>query len=210
MEVGKGENKRKQRLFSCETMATSELPLGLQLKMLQQRETKATTSWKKRESKNKPVEASTKRPVGGFVKPPLNNQHKKGFDPRFEALCGKYENHHFRESYGFLNDLVDDEEKQLENRIKSTKDPEELEALERELSRLRKLHHRVLKETKNFKKDSKLRQVNGKQIFISQRKAKEESLKEKYESLKKEGKLKEFIEKRRKRQASKVSILLSS
>jgi len=43
-----------------------------------------------------------------------------------------------------------------------------LEALERELSRLRQFHHRVLKETKNFKKDSKLRQVNGKQIFISQ------------------------------------------
>ncbi|GJQ15418.1 hypothetical protein GpartN1_g7209.t1 [Galdieria partita] len=192
-------------------MAMANLPLGKE--RLQHNETsKAPSSagGKKKLAKNRPIEASTKRPVGGFVKNDSNSRRKKGFDPRFESLCGKYEKHHFSKSYSFLSDWVDKEQKQLESRLESTTDPKELNSLKREISRLKKLHNRVIKETKDRKKESKQRKTNGKQIFISQRKAKEETMKDKYEALKKSGKLKDFIEKRRKKQASKDRRLLPS
>jgi hypothetical protein len=59
-------------------------------------------------------------------------------------------------------------QKQLENRLEFTKDSVERNLLAKEVARLRKLHNRVLNETKNSKKESKLRQSNGKQVFISQ------------------------------------------
>ncbi|GJD05585.1 Ribosomal RNA processing protein 36 [Galdieria sulphuraria] len=185
--------------------------IGVQLQRLQQHnetsKAQGSTSWKKKSAKNRPVEAPTKRPIGGFEKASYS-QRKKGFDPRFESLCGKYERHHFNKSYGFLSDWIDEEQKQLESRLESTKDPMELNSLKIELSRLKKLRNRVLKETNNRRKESKLRQSSGKRIFISQRKANEESMKDKYEALKKSGKLKEYIEKRRKKQASKDRRLL--
>jgi hypothetical protein len=94
-------------------MADAHLSLGVHLSKLRKEENimeSPHTSRNKKSEKNKPMEASTRRPIGGFVQTPSSTGRKKGFDPRFESLCGKYEKHYFSRSYSFLGDWIEKEQ----------------------------------------------------------------------------------------------------
>lgn len=75
----------------------------------------------KRANKNRPREMSSKRPVKieKTVIPVKTNTPR---DPRFDPLCGTFDNKTFRENYGFLKDVKKKEIKELENEYKKVDD----------------------------------------------------------------------------------------
>jgi ribosomal RNA-processing protein 36 len=89
----------------------------------------------KRESKNKPMEMSSKRAVGR-LREVVELPAMKRRDPRFDQMSGKLNQDLFEKSYGFLDKYKQDEEQMLKAQMLKEKDPEEKERLQRVLMRM--------------------------------------------------------------------------
>ncbi|KAK9236851.1 hypothetical protein V1525DRAFT_405531 [Lipomyces kononenkoae] len=90
---------------------------------------------KKRVSKHAPQEVSAKRPVSRFrevIEVPKIVRR----DPRFESLSGKFDEAQFRKNYAFLHTYMDSELQDIAERIKKTKDTNEMQNLQREYQSL--------------------------------------------------------------------------
>jgi ribosomal RNA-processing protein 36 len=76
----------------------------------------------KKKNKDKPIEMSSKRPV-----PRLKSvfpQASKAFqprDPRFDPMCGELDRRHFRASYGFIDELRQNEIGALRKELQKVK-----------------------------------------------------------------------------------------
>ncbi|KAK2632127.1 hypothetical protein EUGRSUZ_L01965 [Eucalyptus grandis] len=87
----------------------------------------------KRANKNRPMEASWKKPVGRF-REVIQAPKKVARDPRFESLCGTLNVEGFKKRYGFLyeNELPA-ERKELQKQLKKSNDPDVIDELKSQI-----------------------------------------------------------------------------
>ncbi|XP_046402234.1 ribosomal RNA processing protein 36 homolog [Ischnura elegans] len=162
----------------------------------------------KRKNKNRPREMSSKVPVPLVPKIPAHKQRSR--DPRFDSLCGSFNERVFRNAYRFVDDIRLKEREQLKSRLKEESDPEGKEKLQYLLTRL---ENQDREEKRKREKEDRLRAEKESRInalrqgklpkFKSKAEAKVEELVDNYEKLKKTGKLRKHIEKQRKRNTQK-------
>lgn len=83
-------------------------------------ESKRKTEFK-RENKNRPREMSAKKPVSRF-KELVSVKKVIARDPRFDSLCGTFNEKAFKNAYAFINDLRANDLQTLKNELKETTD----------------------------------------------------------------------------------------
>ena len=172
----------------------------------------------KREHKHRPVEMSSKRPVSvlrdstlglgdgsGIVK------KKRGRDPRFDSLSGKYSEKAFKKRYSFVFDeKLPEERQELKETISKVKSETKKEKLQRKLQRitqqLKTEEARRKQETRRQKVlDAHWVATKGqtKKYHLKKSDIKKQELLLKYQELKDSGQLDKYMEKRRKKNAAK-------
>ncbi|KAL6010612.1 hypothetical protein ACLOJK_001047 [Asimina triloba] len=164
----------------------------------------ALESKPRRANKNRPMEMSSKKPVGRF-REVVQAPKKVARDPRFESLCGTLDT----DGYAPLASPSVQEEK-LQKLIKKSKDPKVIEELKTHISWIdkqlkagpsRSADAKILAEHK--KKEREAAKQGKRPFYLKKSEIRERKLIEKYNQLKAKGKLDAFIEKRRKRNAAK-------
>ncbi|XP_012536645.2 ribosomal RNA processing protein 36 homolog [Monomorium pharaonis] len=163
----------------------------------------------KRENKNRPREMSAKKPV------PIHNeliQVKKVIarDPRFDSLCGTFDEKAFRHSYAFINELRENDLKTLQKELKETTDPKTVKKIKYLIQRLenqlREEKRRREKEEKKWQEKKELLESvkrGEKPVFKKKSEKKVLDLVSQYEELKNTGKLKKHIQRLRKKNKHK-------
>ncbi|CAG8512064.1 23121_t:CDS:2 [Dentiscutata erythropus] len=88
--------------------------------------------------KHRPMEISSKKPVGRFRQIIEIPSHiKKRRDPRFDDLSGKFNEDLFEKSYSFLNEYKRSEIEEVKKSISKERDPEEKQKLQQLLNKLK-------------------------------------------------------------------------
>ncbi|KAM6941478.1 ribosomal RNA processing protein 36 homolog isoform 2-T2 [Lycodopsis pacificus] len=164
-------------------------------------------SRKKRLNKNRPMEISAKRRAP-FLRQVVSVRKPTSRDPRFDDLSGEYKPEIFEETFKFINDIKQRErEKQLKKTKKSNVQKEELEFLLKRMDnqeRARKNREQQRERELQFKRQQRERANQGaRPFFLKNSDKKKLQLAEKYQELKKSGKLESFLGKKRKRNAGK-------
>ncbi|XP_067001576.2 ribosomal RNA processing protein 36 homolog [Anabrus simplex] len=165
-----------------------------------------TKTYFKRENKNRPREMSSKIRPGPFQD--ITHPKKIVRDPRFDPLCGKFDEKVFSSAYSFIGDIKKRELEQLRTLMKKETDEKQktkirylitrMENQEREAARCHAKHERSKKE--HEEQIEMLR--NGEKPWFQKKSEKQLlDLVEQYHDLKKSGKLHKHIEKRRRRNA---------
>lgn len=154
----------------------------------------------KRENKNRPREVSAKRRE-------MRNQTRiVRRDPRFEESCGSFEEDQFKKDYAFLEQMKEKERKMIAKAARKEKDPEKKETLIKLKQRLvnqavsekqREAEKHLIEDLKNKKKEE-----TGK-AYVKRSDVKAALLIQKYQQLKRSGKLKKYLEKKRKKNVAK-------
>ncbi|XP_043969232.1 ribosomal RNA processing protein 36 homolog [Gambusia affinis] len=167
-------------------------------------------SSKKRLNKNRPMEISSKIPPS-FLRQVVPAKKSTRRDPRFDSLSGEYKPEIFEKTYKFINDLKHREKEVIKKQLKQTKTnrkkKEKLEFLLKRLDnqeRARLIQEQQRERELQFKKQQRERASQGEQpFFLKKSEKKKLQLAEKYQELKKSGKLENFLSKKRKRNAGK-------
>ncbi|XP_045478901.1 ribosomal RNA processing protein 36 homolog [Harmonia axyridis] len=165
----------------------------------------------KRANKNRPREMSSKirpREISSKKSTP-NRAPKKQImprDPRFDSMCGEYDEKSFRENFKFITNMRRNEKKQLEKELKDTEDPERVKQIKllvqrlgnqiREAEKREQLQLEKLEQSKEMKE--KL-EMGEKPLYKKKSEKKIEELLHKYDDLKKSNKLQKHIERRQKK-----------
>ncbi|KAL2634803.1 hypothetical protein R1flu_006282 [Riccia fluitans] len=161
----------------------------------------------KRANKNRPMEVTSKKPVGRF-REVIQAPKRVIRDPRFESLCGNFDENRFKSAYKFLYDeQLPAERQRLQKMISRGKADEEVK---KDLSwiekQLKEEEDRQKQTAKTSEQKSALKQVvrEGKKPYYPKKsELKKQELIEKYKELKSSGKLEKFMAKRRKKNAAK-------
>ncbi|XP_034044760.1 ribosomal RNA processing protein 36 homolog [Thalassophryne amazonica] len=164
----------------------------------------------KRLNKNRPVEISSKKPVP-FLCQVVPVKKTTMRDPRFDDLSGEYKPAIFETSYKFINDLRQREKevvkKELKKMKKNSQRKEKLQSLLKRMEnqeRVRKSRKEESERELQFKKQQREGAKQGlRPFFIKKSEKKKLQLAEKYQQLKKSGKLDTFLSKKRKRNTRK-------
>ncbi|XP_069023913.1 ribosomal RNA processing protein 36 homolog [Embiotoca jacksoni] len=168
------------------------------------------TRRKKRLNKNRPVEISAKKPVA-FLRQVVPVRKPTLRDPRFDDLSGEYKPEIFEKTYKFINDIKYREKEMVQKQLKKTKQNnqrrEKLQFLLKRMEnqeRARKSQELQRERELQLKRQQR-EQANqgGRPFFLKQSEKKKLQLAEKYQELKKGGKLESFLSKKRKRNAGK-------
>ncbi|XP_027085622.1 uncharacterized protein [Coffea arabica] len=138
-----------------------------------------------RANKNRPMEMSSKKRVSRY-REVIQVPKKVVRDPRFESLCGRLDVEGFKKRYGFL----------YENEFPGGKEDKQLKS-----AVSRRTDREILAEHK--KKEREAAKQGKKPYYLKKSEIRKEKLIDKYKELKASGKLESFIEKKRKRNASK-------
>ncbi|KAJ0047957.1 hypothetical protein Pint_16049 [Pistacia integerrima] len=163
-----------------------------------------------RANKNRPMEVSAKKPVSRF-REVVQAPKKVVRDPRFESLCGNLDVDGFRKRYDFLfeNNLPAEKE-ELKKQLKKTNDPDVVEELKKHISWIDKqLKFETAKSTdaavlsEHKKKEREAAKHGKRPFYLKKSEIRKQRLVEKYNKLKASGKLESFIEKKRRKNASK-------
>ncbi|RCV12594.1 hypothetical protein SETIT_2G281500v2 [Setaria italica] len=164
----------------------------------------------RRASKKRPMEISTK------MRPPklrevIQVPKKVVRDPRFEPIYGSVDKEGFRKRYNFLFDEDFPAEKQrLQEMIKKSKDPNAIEEMKSRVTWIDKqlkshprknVESEILRE--HIKKEREAAKAGKRPYYLKRSELRERKLINKYEELKEAGKLDAFMEKRRRKNASK-------
>lgn len=89
----------------------------------------------KRVNKNRPREMSSKRRIN--IKNKITQvKEQSNRDPRFDPLCGTFNETAFKDNYKFLYDIKKKEHKQLENELENTEDIDERKRIKFLMQRL--------------------------------------------------------------------------
>ncbi|XP_071651156.1 ribosomal RNA processing protein 36 homolog [Temnothorax longispinosus] len=163
----------------------------------------------KRENKNRPREISAKKPVPRYKE--LTRVKKVvSRDPRFDSLCGTFDEKAFRHSYAFINKLRENDLKTLQKELKETTDLKAIKKIKYLIQRLENQVREVKKrkekaEKKRQEKEELLESVKRgeKPIFKKKSEKKVLDLVSQYEELKNTGKLKKHIQRLRKKNKHK-------
>ncbi|KAJ3119662.1 rRNA biogenesis protein rrp36 [Nowakowskiella sp. JEL0407] len=166
----------------------------------------------KRASKHSPIEITSKRPVSRKREIVHTPKQILG-DPRFNPLTGQFNKGLFDQSYSFLNDYKNSEINELKKAVSKEKDPVKRESLNRTLQKMlsKQLAEKTEKRRQNIKKEWRKKQeqeiAEGKKknpYYLKKSDLKALELVEKFKDLKQSGaSLDKFLEKRRKRNATK-------
>uniref|UniRef100_A0A3B5APE2 rRNA biogenesis protein RRP36 n=1 Tax=Stegastes partitus TaxID=144197 RepID=A0A3B5APE2_9TELE len=171
------------------------------------------TSKKKRLNKNRPMEISAKKPAP-FLRQVVPVRKPTLRDPRFDDLSGEYKPEIFEKTYKFINDIRHREKEVREivkKQLKKTKNnnsrKEKLQFLLKRMEnqeRARKSREQQRERELQFRREQRERANQGAQpFFLKKSEKKKLQLAEKYQELKKSGKLDSFLSKKRKRNAGK-------
>ncbi|CAL7949791.1 unnamed protein product [Xylocopa violacea] len=163
----------------------------------------------KRENKNRPREMSAKKPVSRFREVIHVKKHFLR-DPRFDSLCGRFDPKQFKKDYAFLNNIRQNDLKNLEKQLEETNDPKMIKKIEYLIKRLK---NQISEETRRSKQEEK-EQNEKKEIIESIKRGEKPAFKKKsekkvldlvsqYEELKESGKLKKHIKRLRKKNIRK-------
>lgn len=163
----------------------------------------------RRYNKNRPVEMSSKVPrmskVPKMSKVPaltVRKVEEKRRDPRFEEACGAFDPERFKKRYSFLEEMREKEKRIVVRRMKREKDPEKKKRLEKVVQGMK--GQQVTEEEKERKRQiaERLREEAIKSSgrpFLNKSYVKKFSLVDKFQQLKRTGKLDKYIEKKRKK-----------
>ncbi|KAI3352664.1 hypothetical protein L3Q82_020137 [Scortum barcoo] len=164
---------------------------------------------KKRLNKNRPMEISAKRPAP-FLRQVVPVRKATLRDPRFDDLSGEYKPEIFEKTYKFINDIKQREKEVVQKQLKKTKKNKRKEKLQFLLKRMenqeraRKSREQQRERELQFKRQQRERASQGaRPFFFKSSEKKKLQLAEKYQELKKSGKLENFLSKKRKRNAGK-------
>lgn len=163
----------------------------------------------KRENKNRPREMSSKHPAR-TENLTVHSRKAAPRDPRFDSLCGSFNEKGFRHAYSFVSDLRAQEKEQLKQELKTHTDPSRKDKIKYLLQRM---ENQDREETQHKKKLQRKREQQNARIELLrqgkkpryQTKSEERvlDLVEQYEELKESGKLQKHIRKHRKRNVQK-------
>ncbi|XP_033948969.1 ribosomal RNA processing protein 36 homolog [Pseudochaenichthys georgianus] len=166
---------------------------------------------KKRLNKNRPMEISAKRRAP-FLRKVVSAKKPTSRDPRFDDLSGEYKPEIFVETYKFINDIKLREKEIVKKQLKRIKPTnvqkkEKLQFLLKRMEnqeRARKSQEEQRERELQFKRQQRERASQGdRPFFLKNSEKKKLQLAEKYQELKKTGKLDNFLSKKRKRNAGK-------
>ncbi|KAM3623120.1 uncharacterized protein V6R79_007261 [Siganus canaliculatus] len=164
---------------------------------------------KKRLNKNRPIEVSAKRPAP-FLRQVVTVKKTTYRDPRFDDLSGEYKPEIFEKTYKFISDIRHREKEVVKKQLKKAKTTQRKEKLQFLLKRMDNQERaRLSREQQRerelqFKRQQRERANQGAQpFFLKKSEKKKLELAEKYQELKKSGKLENFLSKKRKRNAMK-------
>ncbi|XP_029352297.1 ribosomal RNA processing protein 36 homolog [Echeneis naucrates] len=168
------------------------------------------TKTKRRLNKNRPMEISAKKPAP-FLRQVVPVRKPTSRDPRFDNLSGEYKPEIFEKTYKFINDIKQREREIIQKKLKSTKKnnqrKEKLQFLLKRMEnqeRARKSREQQRERELQFKRQQREQANQGAQpFFLKKSEKKKLQLAEKYQELKKSGKLENFLSKKRKRNAIK-------
>ncbi|XP_015120699.1 ribosomal RNA processing protein 36 homolog [Diachasma alloeum] len=163
----------------------------------------------KRENKNRPREMSAKRPVSR-LKEVVHVKRHEPRDPRFDSLCGNFDEKAFKNSYSFLFKMKENDLKALKNELKTTEDPKQIKKIKYLIQRI----ENQLKEESRKKQREDLRSAEKREIVEAIKSGEKPKFRRKsekrivnlvsqYEELKSTGKLKKHIERLRKKRLGK-------
>jgi len=163
----------------------------------------------KRDNKNRPREMSSKKTVGRF-REVVQVAKKERRDPRFDPLCGEFNDKLFKESYQFVNEVKSRELVELKKQLKTEEDKERREEVKYLIQRMENQLRaeaqnqvkRAQTEAENSDKKEKLK-AGEKPFYLSKAKKKEAELVAKYEELQSKGGLDTFMRKTTKKKDSK-------
>lgn len=163
----------------------------------------------KRENKNRPREISAKKPISRF-KELISAKKVVARDPRFDSLCGTFDEKAFKHSYAFVNDLRENDLETLQNELKEATDQKARKKIKYLIQRL---ENQIREEKKRKEKEEKKREEKKevlesikrgeKPIFKKKSEKKVLNLVSQYEELKNGGKLKKHIQRLRKKNKNK-------
>jgi len=163
----------------------------------------------KRDNKNRPREMSSKKTVGRF-REVVQVAKKERRDPRFDPLCGEFNDKLFKESYQFVNEVKARELVELKKQLKTEEDKERREEVKYLIQRMENQLRaeaqnqvkRAQAEAESVDKKEKLK-AGEKPFYLSKAKRKEAELVSKYEELQSKGGLDTFMRKTTKKKDSK-------
>jgi len=105
----------------------------------------------KRENKNRPREISAKKPILRYKE--LIPVKKVVYrDPRFDSLCGTFNEKAFKHSYAFINKLRENDLKTLQKELKEATD---LKAIKKIKYLIQRLENQLREEKKRKEKENK-------------------------------------------------------
>lgn len=165
---------------------------------------------KQRQNKNRPMEMSAKRPVP-ILRQVVTARKPMFRDPRFDDLSGEYKPEIFEKTYKFIDDIRSREKQLVQKKLRKLKTHgqkrEELSYLLRRMEnqeRAKKNREEQRERELQFKRQQRERANQGAAPFFLKKSDKRKlQLAQKYEELKKSGKLDNFLSKKRKRNAGK-------
>lgn len=116
----------------------------------------------KRKNKNRPREISAKIPASSF-KELVKVKTFIPRDPRFDSLCGTYDEKVFKRSYAFLNKLRENDLKALKKELKTATEPKTIKKIKYLIQRL----ENQLREEKKSKEKEEKKQQEKKELLES-------------------------------------------
>lgn len=123
------------------------------------KKTKKKTEFK-RENKNRPREMSAKIPVSRF-KEVVKVKKIVSRDPRFDSLCGTFDEKTFKRSYGFISKFRENDLKTLKKELKEATDPKAIKKIKYLIQRL----ENQLREEERLKKKEEKKYEEKKEVL---------------------------------------------
>lgn len=166
---------------------------------------------KKKKHKNAPAELPSNKPVRRLrVTADNTKKEDKFMDPRFAEYTGKLDLDKFHNSYAFLDQYQESEINNLSKVSKKLKSENKKQVVKSELLKMkqemteRRRALRAKEVIKEAEREERQKVKEGKKPFFLKNSAKKAIvLEERFKELKKDHKLKKFIEKKRRKNASK-------
>ncbi|XP_069811660.1 ribosomal RNA processing protein 36 homolog [Dendropsophus ebraccatus] len=159
--------------------------------------------------KNRPLEMSSKKAVP-FLRKVVPAKKRIGRDPRFDDLSGEFKPEVFEKTYSFLDKIKSKEKEDLEKKLKKTRDPALREQLEHLLQRMNQQEEAAKKKQKLRQREAEFKtqqieraQQGKKPFYLKKGEIRKLELADKYQDLKKRGKVENFLSKKRKRNSIK-------
>ncbi|XP_055345822.1 ribosomal RNA processing protein 36 homolog [Paramacrobiotus metropolitanus] len=166
--------------------------------------------------KNAPMEMSSKKPnMQRFPSGSTTVKRQRYRDPRFDERCGQFSANSFEDNYKFVYDLRRKEMDMVKKQLKMEMDPEARDKLQNLLGRQENQERSKMQKKKGNVKEMERKELNKKRLNEGKKpffmKKSDKSLLDmvaQFEDLKKKGKLKSYMEKKRKKNAHSESKLL--